>query len=63
MVTGCVFVIIATFVSCFTPRSIGGYIAGRAIVGIGQGFALPAGPTYINEIAPYESRGKIMSFW
>jgi MFS family permease len=42
---------------------MGGFIAGRAIAGIGQGIALPAGPTYISEIAPAESRGKIMSFW
>jgi MFS family permease len=39
-----------------------GFIAGRAIVGIGQGIALPVGPTYISEIAPAESRVKIMSF-
>jgi hypothetical protein len=39
---------------------MGGFIAGRAIVGIGQGIALPAGPTYISETAPAESRGKIM---
>ncbi|KAF1849568.1 sugar transporter [Cucurbitaria berberidis CBS 394.84] len=63
IITGCVVVIISTFISTFTPRNIGGFIAGRAIVGIGQGIALPAGPTYISEIAPAESRGKIMSFW
>ncbi|KAF2621970.1 MFS sugar transporter-like protein [Macroventuria anomochaeta] len=63
IITGCVIVIISTFISTFTPRNIGGFIAGRAIVGIGQGIALPAGPTYISEIAPAESRGKIMSFW
>jgi MFS family permease len=60
---GCFFVIVATFVSTFTPRTMGGFIAGRALVGIGQGIALPAGPTYISEIADSESRGKIMSFW
>lgn len=63
IISGCVIVIISTFISTFTPRNIGGFIAGRAIVGIGQGIALPAGPTYISEIAPAESRGKIMSFW
>lgn len=63
IITGCVVVIISTFISTFTPRNIGGFIAGRAIVGIGQGIALPAGPTYISEIAPADSRGKIMSFW
>ncbi|KAF2855362.1 general substrate transporter [Plenodomus tracheiphilus IPT5] len=63
IIVGCMVVIISTFISTFTPRHIGGFIAGRAIVGIGQGIALPAGPTYISEIAPAESRGKIMSFW
>jgi len=63
IMVGCVIVIIATFVSTFSPRNMGGLIAGRAIVGMGQGIALPAGPTYISEIAPAESRGKIMSFW
>lgn len=63
IMVGCVIVIIATFVSTFSPRNMGGIIAGRAIVGMGQGIALPAGPTYISEIAPAESRGKIMSFW
>ncbi|PSN59096.1 MFS sugar transporter-like protein [Corynespora cassiicola Philippines] len=63
IIVGCVIVIISTFISTFTPRNIGGFIAGRALVGIGQGIALPAGPTYISEIAPAESRGKIMSFW
>ncbi|KAH7077447.1 general substrate transporter [Paraphoma chrysanthemicola] len=63
IIIGCLIVIVSTFISTFTPRNIGGFIAGRAIVGIGQGIALPAGPTYISEIAPAESRGKIMSFW
>lgn len=63
IMVGCVIVIVSTFISTFSPRNMGGIIAGRAIVGIGQGIALPAGPTYISEIAPAESRGKIMSFW
>ena len=63
IITGCAIVIVSNFISTFTPRNIGGFIAGRAIVGIGQGIALPAGPTYISEVAPAESRGKIMSFW
>ncbi|CAI6334740.1 unnamed protein product [Periconia digitata] len=63
IIVGCVFVIISTFISTFSPRNIGVFIAGRAIVGIGQGIALPAGLTYISELAPAESRGKIMSFW
>ena len=45
IMVGCVIVIIATFVSTFSPRNMGGIIAGRAIVGMGQGIALPAGPT------------------
>ncbi|EPE28849.1 MFS general substrate transporter [Glarea lozoyensis ATCC 20868] len=63
IIVGCLVVIIATFVSTFTPRHIGGYIGGRALVGIGQGIALPAGPVYISELAPSTTRGKIMSFW
>ncbi|KAL1592190.1 hypothetical protein SLS59_009846 [Nothophoma quercina] len=62
IITGCAIVIVSTFISTFTPRNIGEFIAGRAIVGIGQGIALPAGPTYISEVAHAESRGKIMSF-
>ncbi|RDL38461.1 MFS general substrate transporter [Venustampulla echinocandica] len=49
IVVGCVIVIIATFVSTFTPRNIGGYIGGRALVGIGQGIALGSGPVYISD--------------
>jgi MFS family permease len=41
MWTGCVLVIIATFVQTFAPRdNIGQFIGGRCIVGIGQGIAL-----------------------
>jgi MFS family permease len=39
------------------------FIAGRALVGIGQGFVLPCGPTFISETAPADIRGKIMSMW
>lgn len=60
---GCVLATISTFVSAFSPRNMGGFIGGRAIVGIGQGIALPVRPTYISEIVPAESRGKITSFW
>ncbi|KAK2752405.1 hypothetical protein FQN55_007445 [Onygenales sp. PD_40] len=63
IISGCVIVIISTFVSTFTPRNIGGFTGGRALVGIGQGIALPAGPVYIGELAPAGDRGKIMSFW
>lgn len=41
MGTGCALVIIATFIQTFTPRhQIGGFIAGRTIIGFGQGIAL-----------------------
>lgn len=64
MGTGCVLVIIATFVQAFSPRgSIGTFMAGRIIIGFGQGIALVSGPIYIGELAPSHIRGKIMSFW
>lgn len=41
MATGCILVIIATFIQAFTPRGhISGFIAGRTIIGFGQGIAL-----------------------
>ncbi|KAJ5806523.1 uncharacterized protein N7503_004125 [Penicillium pulvis] len=61
---GCAFVIVATFMQTFSPRgNIGCFIGGRALIGIGQGIALTAGPIYIGELAPAEIRGKIMTFW
>lgn len=64
MAAGSVLVIIATFMQAFSPRgNIGVFIAGRVIIGIGQGLALTAGPIYIGELAPPEIRGMIMSFW
>jgi MFS family permease len=63
MALGCFLVIISTFIQCFSPRNVGGFLAGRLIIGIGQGIALPAGPVYIGELAPYDIRGKILSFW
>ncbi|KAL2828470.1 general substrate transporter [Aspergillus cavernicola] len=61
---GCVLVIISTFMQTFSPRhNLGCFIAGRCIIGIGQGIALTAGPIYIGELAPSEIRGKIMTFW
>ncbi|KFZ09279.1 hypothetical protein V502_08840 [Pseudogymnoascus sp. VKM F-4520 (FW-2644)] len=64
MGVGCFLTIIATFIQTFAPRhSIGTFIAGRAVIGIGQGIALTAGPIYIGELAPSEIRGKVMSFW
>ncbi|OBT89266.1 hypothetical protein VE02_02587 [Pseudogymnoascus sp. 03VT05] len=64
MGVGCFLTIIATFIQTFAPRhNIGTFIAGRTIIGIGQGIALTAGPIYIGELAPPEIRGKVMSFW
>ncbi|OAK98957.1 general substrate transporter [Phaeosphaeriaceae sp. SRC1lsM3a] len=64
MAVGAALVIVATFMQAFAPRgNIGVFIAGRVIIGIGQGLALTAGPIYIGEMAPPEIRGKIMSFW
>jgi hypothetical protein len=57
----CVTAIISKFVCTFTRRNFGVF-SGSAIVGIGQGIALPAGPTHICEVPLAESRGKIMSF-
>ncbi|OOG00936.1 hypothetical protein ASPCADRAFT_511790 [Aspergillus carbonarius ITEM 5010] len=64
MATGCVLVIAATFMQCWAPRGdIACFLAGRCIIGIGQGIALTAGPIYIGELAPPEIRGKIMTMW
>ncbi|KAL5342285.1 general substrate transporter [Aspergillus crustosus] len=64
MAIGCVLVIVSTFMQTWAPRhNIGCFIAGRCIIGIGQGIALTAGPIYIGELAPAEIRGKIMTFW
>ncbi|KAK4124080.1 MFS general substrate transporter [Parathielavia appendiculata] len=61
MATGCVLVIGATFMQTFSPRhNIACFLAGRCIIGIGQGVA---GGSYIGELAPPEIRGKIMTFW
>ncbi|KAF3915636.1 hypothetical protein ABW21_db0208981 [Orbilia brochopaga] len=62
---GCVLVIASTFIQAFAPagHGVGGFLAGRTIIGFGQGIALPAGPVYIGELAPADIRGKIMSFW
>ncbi|KAG9249749.1 general substrate transporter [Emericellopsis atlantica] len=64
MWAGCFLTIVATFMQAFTPHhKIGVFIAGRVIIGIGQGLALTAAPVYINEIAPAEIRGRIMTIW
>ncbi|KAL4886405.1 general substrate transporter [Aspergillus karnatakaensis] len=64
MAIGCILVIVSTFMQTWSPRhNIGCFIAGRCIIGVGQGIALTAGPIYIGELAPPEIRGIIMTFW
>lgn len=63
MSIGAAFIIMSTLISTFNPGAIGGFIASRALTGIGQGLVMPAGLVYINEIAPASLRGTIMSFW
>ncbi|CRG91104.1 putative quinate permease [Talaromyces islandicus] len=64
MALGCILVIIATFMQTFAPyHNIGCFLAGRCIIGIGQGIALTSGPIYIGELSPPEIRGKIMTLW
>ncbi|KAH8912109.1 sugar transporter [Coniochaeta sp. PMI_546] len=61
---GCFITVIATFIQAFAPRhKLGAFIAGRVLIGIGQGMALTAGPVYIGEMAPSHIRGYIMAFW
>jgi sugar porter (SP) family MFS transporter len=61
---GCFITIVATFMQAFTPHhQIGVFIAGRVIIGLGQGMALTAAPVYIGEITPAEIRGKVMTIW
>ncbi|KAL7815110.1 sugar transporter [Trichoderma gracile] len=61
---GCLTTVIATFMQTFAPRhSLGCFIAGRVLVGLGQGIALTSGPVYIGEMAPPQIRGLIMAFW
>ncbi|KAI5361234.1 Putative major facilitator, sugar transporter, major facilitator superfamily [Septoria linicola] len=64
MASGAACVVVATFLQTFSPRGeIGCFIAGRVVIGIGQGLALTAGSIYIGECAPPEIRGTIMTFW
>ncbi|OBT58164.1 hypothetical protein VE04_01281 [Pseudogymnoascus sp. 24MN13] len=63
MMIGCMFVIVASVLDAFTRRNIGAFIGAKALVGIGQGITLPAGPVYISEITPAKTRGAVMSFW
>lgn len=64
MFAGCFITIIATFMQAFTPyHNIGLFIAGRVIIGIGQGLALTAAPVYIGEVTRADIRGKVMTVW
>ncbi|EAW07664.1 putative MFS sugar transporter [Aspergillus clavatus NRRL 1] len=64
MASGCILVIASTFMQAWAPRgNLACFLAGRCIIGIGQGIALTSGPIYIGELAPPEIRGKIMTFW
>ena len=64
MATGCVLVVIATFIQCFCPHgNLAVFLVGRCIIGVGQGISLTAGPVYIGELSPPHIRGKIMTFW
>ncbi|KAI9739155.1 MAG: hypothetical protein M1834_007368 [Cirrosporium novae-zelandiae] len=64
MLFGSVLVILGTFLEAFSPRgNVGCFIAGRVVIGMGQGLALSSGPTYIGEICPAKIRGTVMTFW
>lgn len=64
MAIGSLLIIIGAILETFTTRhTLGMFIAGRAIVGLGQGIALSAGPSYIGEITPHKIRGIVMTFW
>ncbi|TEA21320.1 Quinate permease [Colletotrichum sidae] len=64
MAIGCFVTIIATIMQTFTPHhKLSVFIAGRVIIGLGQGMALTAGPVYIGEVAPSQIRGHIMACW
>lgn len=64
MWVGCFVTIIATFMQTFMPHhTVGLFIAGRVVIGIGQGLALTAAPVYIGEVTPAEIRGKVMTCW
>lgn len=59
---GLAIVIVSTFVQAFAPN-MPAFIAGRLLMGMGQGLAVPTGPTYIAESAPAHVRGTMMSMW
>ena len=59
---GLAIVVVSTFVQAFAPN-MPAFIAGRLLMGMGQGLAVPTGPTYIAETDPARVRGTMMSFW
>ncbi|KAJ4423305.1 hypothetical protein N0V82_002032 [Gnomoniopsis sp. IMI 355080] len=64
MAIGSLLVMIGAILETFTTKhTLGMFIAGRAIVGLGQGIALSAGPSYIGEVTPHKIRGIVMTFW
>lgn len=64
MAIGSLLIIIGATLETFTTRhTLGMFIAGRAFIGLGQGIALSAGPSYIGEITPHRIRGIVMTFW
>jgi MFS family permease len=46
---GCAIVIVSAIVQCFAPN-MEAFIAGRLIMGMGQGLAVSTGPTYVAEV-------------
>lgn len=64
MAIGCLLTIIATFIQTFAPyHKLAAFMAGRVMIGFGQGIAITSGPIYIGEVTPSAIRGKIMAFW
>ncbi|KAF3760344.1 general substrate transporter [Cryphonectria parasitica EP155] len=64
MAIGSILIMIGAILETFTKRhTLGMFIAGRAIIGLGQGIALSAAPAYIGEITPHKIRGIVMTFW
>ncbi|KAI8068091.1 general substrate transporter [Gongronella butleri] len=59
---GCFVVIVASVIQTWSPN-LGAFIAGRMVLGLGQGIALPVGPVFMGEICPPDVRGRMISFW
>lgn len=59
---GSFIVIVGALIMSFAP-TIGGFIAGRFLVGAGLGLSTPAGPVYIEELVYARIRGRLLSFW